>query len=159
MPDVVLKTVETKDLLSLFEHQTDVQANEMAAFGSKDFHDQAAFNSRWHKILENPEIVCRSVMADTLIAGYVAHFEQLNKPSISYWIGKSFWGRGVATESVRQFLRLVVVRPLYARVALSNLGSVKVLTKNGFRQMATENSYSEARGALVEEAIYSLEQD
>ena len=157
MPDVVLRKVISEDLFFLFEHQTDEQANEMAAFGSKEPHDKAAFYSRWHRILENPEIVCRTVMADAHVAGYVAHFEQLGKPSVSYWIGTYFWGRGIATKAVRQFLHLVSERPLFARVAVSNTGSVKVLTKNGFRQIATENSYSEARGALVEEAIYSLD--
>ncbi len=159
MPDVVLKAVDSEDCAFFFNHQTDAQANEMAAFGSKDPHDKGAFYARWQRILENPEIVCRTVMADAHVAGYVAHFEQLGKPSISYWIGRSFWGKGIATEAARQFLQLIAVRPLYARVALSNLESVNVLTKNGFKQMATESSYSEARDALVEEAIYSLEHD
>jgi len=159
MPDVVLKAVEADDLVFFFEHQTDVQANEMAAFGSKHPRDKAAFYSKWQRLMENPEIVCRAVMAETHVAGYIAFFEQLGKPSISYWIGRPFWSMGIATEAVRQFLQVIVERPLYARVALTNLGSVQVLTKNGFKQLAKENSYSEALEKMVEEAVFSLEQD
>jgi len=159
MPTVSLRAVAPEDLNILFEQQTDAQANEMAAFGSKHPFDKSAFDARWQRTLSNSDIATRTVEVDNYVAGYVAHFEQLGKPSISYWIGSFFWGRGVATEAVGQFLHIVKTRPLFARVALSNVGSVKVLAKNGFKKIDTETSHSEALDAMVDEAIYSLEQN
>ena len=157
MPKVALRAVNSEDLATLFEHQTDAQANQMAVFGSKNPFDEAAFLSRWQRIRADNDIVVRIVTVDNHVAGYVAHFEQLGKPSISYWIGRAFWGKGVASEAVTQFTQIIDSRPLFARVALSNEGSIRVLIKNGFKRIATENSYSDVRDALVEEAIYSLE--
>lgn len=159
MADVALRVVETEDLDLFFLHQTDAVANQVAAFGSKDWHDKSAFESRWKRILSDSNIVCRCVTVNSRVAGYVAHFEQMEKPSISYWIGRPFWGKGVATAAVQQFIQIVNVRPLFARVAISNLGSIKVLTKNGFRKIDTANSYSDAFEKMVEEAIYSLEHE
>ncbi|HRH49595.1 MAG TPA: GNAT family N-acetyltransferase [Panacibacter sp.] len=55
---------------------------------------------------------------------------------IGYFIGEQFWGKGIATESVRILLdyietRFDVVR-IYAEVFSFNKASMKVLQKNGF---------------------------
>lgn len=157
MRNMALRAVTSEDLDILFDHQTDETANQMAAFGSKDPFDKLAFHSRWQRILSNPDITARTVIVDNHVCGYIAFFEQLGKPSISYWIGKSFWGRGIATDAVSQFMNIINVRPLFARVALNNVGSIKVLAKNGFKKVGEETSYSDALDTMVEEAIYSLE--
>lgn len=55
---------------------------------------------------------------------------------IGYFIGEHFWGKGIATESVRILLEYIskhfdVVR-IYAEVFAHNKASMKVLQKNGF---------------------------
>jgi RimJ/RimL family protein N-acetyltransferase len=47
-------------------------------------------------------------------------------------VGKEFWGRGIASSAVREFLEVDTSRPLFAFVAKENLGSLCVLQKNGF---------------------------
>jgi hypothetical protein len=49
-------------------------------------------------------------------------------------------------------------RPLHARVASDNVGSRRVLEKCGFRVIATERSFAEARSAEVEELVLRLEE-
>jgi hypothetical protein len=49
------------------------------------------------------------------------------------------------------------VRPLYGRAASDNLGSLKVLRRAGFRDIRTEISYANARGAEIEETVLRLE--
>lgn len=55
---------------------------------------------------------------------------------ISYWIGEAHWGKGIATEAIRQMVEYTfyyfdVVR-LYAEVFETNKASMRVLEKNGF---------------------------
>ena len=49
--------------------------------------------------------------------------QEFGKPEVTYWIGRAFWGSGVATEALTRFLDKVWVRPIYARVAKDNLAS------------------------------------
>jgi RimJ/RimL family protein N-acetyltransferase len=49
---------------------------------------------------------------------------------VGYWIGREYWGKGVATEALSQFLAHAEVRrPLHAAVAKHNVGSIRVLEK------------------------------
>ncbi|MFL5736099.1 MAG: GNAT family N-acetyltransferase [Actinomycetota bacterium] len=51
---------------------------------------------------------------------------------VGYWLGKAFWGRGIATEALRRFVGELPERPLSANVAEHNVGSIRVLEKCGF---------------------------
>jgi RimJ/RimL family protein N-acetyltransferase len=50
----------------------------------------------------------------------------------------------------------VGIRPLYARAASDNAGSLRVLEKTGFRVIDTEVSFAPARGGEIEETILQL---
>ena len=75
-------------------------------------------------------------------------------PELSYWLGKEFWGRGIATQALALFLDVVSVRPVYARVAKDNVGSIRVLEKNGFELKEQGKWYSNARGKEVDELVW-----
>jgi RimJ/RimL family protein N-acetyltransferase len=51
---------------------------------------------------------------------------------VGYWVGREFWGRGIATRALAAFLDEVSERPIYAGVADTNLASIRVLEKCGF---------------------------
>ncbi|GAB4189645.1 MAG: GNAT family N-acetyltransferase [Wenzhouxiangellaceae bacterium] len=55
---------------------------------------------------------------------------------IGYWLGQPFWGRGVATEAVRQMTELAFSEDGYlklvAPVLAPNIASMRVLEKNGY---------------------------
>jgi RimJ/RimL family protein N-acetyltransferase len=48
---------------------------------------------------------------------------------VTYWLGRDFWGRGLATQALNRMLHLVVDRPILARAATDNIGSLRVLQK------------------------------
>jgi RimJ/RimL family protein N-acetyltransferase len=75
---------------------------------------------------------------------------------ITYWIDRSVWGQGIASQALALLLDLVPVRPLYARAASDNVGSLTVLRKAGFVPIGTEISYANARGTEIEETILRL---
>ncbi|HEX5689187.1 MAG TPA: GNAT family N-acetyltransferase [Roseiflexaceae bacterium] len=51
---------------------------------------------------------------------------------IGYWLGRQFWGQGIATQAVAAFLEIVTTRPLYAYAVAHNVASRRVLEKCGF---------------------------
>ena len=95
-------------------------------------------------------------MFDGKIAGHIEHFILFGKPSIGYWIGKEFWGKGITTRALQLFLKQIITRPLYARVAKDNIGSTRVLRKNGFLKAGEDQGYAHGRGCEVEEFVYKL---
>jgi RimJ/RimL family protein N-acetyltransferase len=102
----------------------------MAAFPSRD---RAAFDAHWAKIRAGDGIVSRAVLADGVVAGGVNGWVDDGQWLVGYWIGREHWGRGVATRALEQFLTELTDRPLWAHVAVHNVGSARVLEKCGFR--------------------------
>lgn len=154
--DVVLRDVTEEDLPVFFEHQRDRSANHMAAFTARDPEDRAAFLAHWARILGNTTVLNRTVLVDGKVVGYVASFEQDGHREVSYWLGREHWGRGLATRALSAFLKQVKVRPLHARVAKDNLGSLRVLRKCGFVITGEDKGFANARGTETEEFLLIL---
>jgi RimJ/RimL family protein N-acetyltransferase len=128
---VTIRPVREDDLPILFEHQRDPEANAMAAFPPRD---RDAFIAHWTKILSDRSCIARTVELDGVVAGNVGSFEFEGRREVGYWIGRTFWGRGVATRALAAFLREDTRRPLFAGVAPHNAGSIRVLEKCGFER-------------------------
>ncbi len=155
-PDVSLRQVRESDLNVFFEHQLDTEANRMAAFTTKDPSDRSAFDAHWAGILADPSNVVRTVLLGETVAGLVSKYEEEHRPEVTYWIGREFWGKGVATAALRQFLDIVRVRPIYARAAKDNAPSLRVLQKCGFSIIGEGSGYANARRENIEEFLLSL---
>jgi RimJ/RimL family protein N-acetyltransferase len=154
--DVLLRDVTVRDLPAFFEQQLDPDANHMAAFTAKDPADRDAFTAHWTKILGDETITKKTILFDGHVAGHVLSFEEGGELEVSYWIGKRYWGKGLATEALSRFLDHVKTRPLYARAAKDNIASIRVLEKCGFEIAGEDKGFSNARGEEVEEFILRL---
>lgn len=154
---ITLREVKKSDLPVFFEHQLDDDANRMAAFTHKDPSDRDAFYAHWAKILSDENIVLRTIVYSGQVAGNIVCHGWFGKPELSYWIGKGFWGKGIASRALMEFLGQVKERPLHARVAKDNIASIRVLAKNGFHVCGEDKGFSNARGEEVEEFIMKLE--
>jgi RimJ/RimL family protein N-acetyltransferase len=126
---VSLRDMAPADLTVLFAHQQDPEATRLAAFPSRDWD---AFKAHWTKVLTDDSAVNRTILVDGEVAGYVTSWVDQTTRKVGYWLGRQFWGKGVATAALREFTRQVVARPLTAYVASHNLGSIRVLEKCGF---------------------------
>jgi RimJ/RimL family protein N-acetyltransferase len=151
--DVRLREVEDSDLDVLFDHQTDPEAAEMAAFPSRD-RDQ--FDAHWAKIRLDDANILRTILADGEIAGVLSSWPDDGRRLIGYWIGREYWGRGVATRALSQFATELPERPLYAHVAAHNAGSIRVLEKCGFRRDRALEAAAPEPSDGVEEFIFVL---
>ena len=88
--------------------------------------------------------------------GCVIKFEIDGDAELTYALSKEHWGKGITTEALAQFLKLETARPLHGRVAYDNMGSQRVLKRNGFVRIATEKGFANARGMEIEEFVYRL---
>jgi RimJ/RimL family protein N-acetyltransferase len=152
--ELLLRNVINDDLPIFFEYQMDQQANHMAAFTAKDPTNQEAFMAHWHRILADKTVVIQTIIFNGHVAGSVLSYEDEGKPEVSYWLGKDYWGKGIATWALREFLaHRNQIRPIYARVAKDNLGSRRVLEKCGFKIIGESKGFANARGQEIEELL------
>lgn len=153
---ITLTKTKDDDLKLFFQFQLDEDANHLAAFTSKDSNDKTAYMNKYRKFLTDPTINMRTIKVNDVIAGSVAKFVRENEAEITYWIDKKFWGQGIATTALREFLKTEQVRPVFGRVAFDNYGSQRVLEKCSFLKIGKEIGFAHARQTDIEEFIYKL---
>ena len=154
--NITLTETEEDDLNAFFLFQLDKEANYLAAFTSKDPNDKAAYIEKYTKHLADPAIHMRTIRVNGVIAGSIAKFIMENEAGITYWIDRNFWGQGIATTALSDFLKIEKIRPIYGHVAFDNYGSQKVLEKCGFVKIGMDKGFANARQTEIEEYIYKL---
>ena len=142
----MLREVREEDLDVLFEQQREPEAVAMAIFPARE---REAFDAHWRRVLANDRNVVRVIEVDGEVVGNIGSWEQDGKQLVGYWLGRKFWGRGLATAALGEFVDELGVRPLHAWVAASNVGSTRVLEKCGFVRIGEHTSD-------VEEYLYEL---
>jgi RimJ/RimL family protein N-acetyltransferase len=150
---ITLRDVAESDLPTLYEQQLDPEATAMAAFPSRD---QAAFMAHWKKIMAYENNLIKTILHNGQVAGYILSWEMEDEREVGYWIGKEFWGKGIATQALAEYINIVNIRPLFAHVARHNIGSQRVLEKCGFT-IVGEDKYTNPAGVEVEEFVLKLE--
>lgn len=80
---------------------------------------------------------------------------------VGYWLGVRFWGRGLATEAVRQVTRLAFarhreLRRLYALPYSTNLASARVLEKAGYTREGVLRESTIKDGHVLDQFMYSI---
>jgi RimJ/RimL family protein N-acetyltransferase len=156
--EVLLRDVIEGDLPVFFEQQRDPDANHMAAFTAKDPADTAAFTAKWAKILSDDSSTNRTILFGGEVAGSIGVFVApwSGQLEVSYWIGRKFWDKGIATKALAALLSAVKTRPLYARAAKDNIASLRVLEKCGFTIAGYDRGFANARGEEVDEVVLEL---
>jgi RimJ/RimL family protein N-acetyltransferase len=148
-----LRDVVESDLAIFFEQQREPVANQMAAFPPRDWD---AFTAHWTTIRGDETVTIKTIELDGHVAGNIVSWERDRKRLVGYWIGKSYWGQGVATRALCEFLQVVKVRPCYARVAKQNIASIRVLEKCGFTVCAQNTESFAPLGDGVEEFVFEF---
>ena len=151
---VILRDVIEADLPIFYEQQLDPEATQMAAFPSRD---RDAFMAHWkNKVMGNENGKVKAILFDGHVAGNIVSWEQSDQREVGYWLGKEYWGKGIATKALAEFLGYVKIRPLFAHVVKHNIGSQRVLQKCGF-VISGEDKFTDEKGMEIEEIILKLE--
>ena len=150
----VLRDVEPGDLDAFFEHQSDAEGAAMAVFPARD---REAFDAHWRRLLADDSLVKRTIVADGAAAGNIGCWMQDGLRLVGYWVGREFWGRGLATTALAELAAEIPERPLHAWVAASNVGSIRVLEKCGFVEVERRAEHVEHAGRVIDEILYRLD--
>jgi RimJ/RimL family protein N-acetyltransferase len=146
--DVALRPIDDSDLDALFDQRRDPESVQMAAFTAEDPDDREAFDSHMSKVRTSPDVTLRAVVHRGRLVGSIGSFVVDGDTEVTYWIDRSVWGQGIASRALALFLDTVPVRPLYARAASDNVGSLKVLEPVGAVGDGRQ-SCKDGAGALV----------
>lgn len=146
---VRIRDIEQEDLPRLYEFHLDPDANRLAMTIPRS---SDAFVAR----VTDPNAVVKAILAGTSLAGSIACFKHDGLDNVGYWLGKDFWGKGIAFRALELLLKEIQSRPLYARVATSNRASLRVLQKCGFVVERVQVSPANDRFLECEEATLVL---
>ena len=149
----MLRDVRESDLDAFYEHQRDPEASRMALFPARD---RDAFYEHWRRILSDDSLTKKTIVHDEQVAGNVLCWQQDGRRLVGYWVGREFWGKGLATHALAELVEQTTARPLNAWVATSNLGSIRVLEKCGFVEVARRAELDEKLGEPVAWLLFEL---
>lgn len=118
--------------------------------------DREAFGKKYLRWLQGPSLQDGSfvILSGAEILGEVAYFHREGREGceLGYFVGRSWWGRGIASTALR--LCLINMRGfglsglVYASHAPENLASGRVLEKAGFER-AGEVGFPQLDGSVV----------
>lgn len=94
--------------------------------------------------------------------GYTPHVDvERVGAEVGYWLGRPFWGQGIATAALRAltthaFDAEAELRRLYAVPFSSNPASARVLEKAGYRHEGTLRQSAIKDGRVLDQWMYSV---
>jgi RimJ/RimL family protein N-acetyltransferase len=132
---VRLRPVEAGDIEVFFAQQSDPEAQRQASFPARE---RQAFVEHWEKrVLGDPTSRARAITVDGVVAGNIVAWWQDGRRLVGFWMGREFWGRGLGTRALSEFLGAgqEETRPLYAEAAVHNVPSIRALKRCGFDEL------------------------
>lgn len=154
--DIKLRPTQISDLDTLYQFQLDKEGGYLAAFMPKGSTDKTAYITKYTTLLGEPTVNNQTIVLNNIIVGSIAKFIMEGNTEITYWIDRKFWGQGIATKALKNFLEIELCRPIFGRVAFDNFGSQKVLEKSGFVKIGSNKGFANARQTEIEEFIFKL---
>jgi len=67
--------------------------------------------AHWTTIRGDDSVTIKTIVVDGRVAGHLLRFDEAGRPEVSYWLGKDYWGQGIATGALAAFLSQVRERP------------------------------------------------
>ena len=155
--NVSLRPLEDRDLESIFRQVTDPESIRMAAFTAENWTDRRAFLDRQSRLRADTSVSHRVIDVDGAAVGTIGSFRIGDELEVTYWVDRAHWGKGIASAALKLLLDETAERPVYARAASDNAGSLRVLEKAGFRRVGVDRGFAAGRGEEIEETILRLD--
>lgn len=105
-----------------------------------------------------------AITVDDKVVGSIGAFAQGNIHSrtaeMGYYIAEPFWGKGIGSSAVKQLCDYVfsntdIIR-IFAEPFAYNVGSCRILEKNGFKYEGTLRSNAVKDGQILDMKMYAL---
>ena len=149
----MLRNVEEADGETFFLHEQDAEANRMVGFVPRSREE---FFASWAKTISGPTGRKQAIVVNGQVVGYVGTLERLGRLEVGFRIGREYWGKGIATRALTQFLTKEKRRPLYAGAAKTNRASIRVLEKCGF-VLEGPDQYTNKAGEKIAGILFRLD--
>ena len=107
--------------------------------------------------------IVKAIEVDRVLVGCISavagEHESNRSDEVGYWLGENYWGKGIATDSVKQITSYVfsstnIVR-LFAPVFSQNINSMNVLEKCGYRQEGVLKKAIFKNGVYFDECLFA----
>ena len=152
----MLRDVQEKDIPIFFEFLQSSRQQWQAAFTPEDPSNFDKHLIHWQKIFSNPTVLSKTILLADQVVGHVGRWMLDGIGQVTFWLGEEFEGKHIASTALARYLEIDSLRPLQGRCAFDNLASARVLEKNGFRQIATDSYFANARGEEITELVFQL---
>ena len=120
----MIRDATEADIPVFFEHQRDPEALDMAKMPARD---EEAFTAHWQKILADDASMQKTILFEGEVAGNLLIFDRGGKRLVGYWIGREFWGQGLATSGSCRAAQprspSVLSTPMWRRATSARCGS------------------------------------
>jgi|GEM_PF-4588814 RimJ/RimL family protein N-acetyltransferase len=152
---VVLKVLAARHLDALYSLENDPEV--LASIPGEYPLSRAAFDEKRRRQIEAGLGKGQStfmIIADKVAVGCIGHFHRdvASPAEVGYFVGRQWWGRGIATRALvlclDEMRTLGVSGPVHAGHAVDNLASGRVLRKAGFEENGT-TPYTKTDGSVV----------
>jgi RimJ/RimL family protein N-acetyltransferase len=150
---VSLRDVVVGDLDVLFAQQLDPEVNRIAVTNARS---RDSFDAHWATVLADPTRIAKVIVQDGVVLGRISCFRCDGLDSLGYWVAREHWGKGVITRALALLLAEIPHRVLHARVATTNVASIRALQRQGFVVTGQEHAPATDRFPACEEAILVL---
>lgn len=158
---VTLKTFTAEDIDDFMDWASDDEVTKYMMWNSytsrqeaENFLSNVVEKHPWFKAICLDKKVIGSVTLDKG-SGYHSC-----KAVLGYVLAKKFWGNGLATQAIKLVTEMgfkdLEIQRIEAYVDPTNIGSQKVLQKNGFRKEGFLKKYVLQKGILRDRYLYSF---
>jgi len=141
--EFLLRPWQPDDAISLAENANNIHVWNNVRDGFPHPYTVEDGKSYINMTLQQPYIQNLAILVDGKAVGGVGIIPQSDverfNAEIGYWIGESYWNKGIMTEVVKAaitfFFSTTDIIRLFACVYEYNIGSMRVMQKAGFRKV------------------------
>lgn len=154
-PRLLLRPYRAGDADALVEHLADFEVSRWLALVPHPYRAADAERFVARKLAPAPEDdhFGLAVELDGRLVGGLGVAGASTRPSLGYWLGRPFWGRGLMTEAVGALIGFLFGRirleRLESGVFVGNEASLAIQRRLGFEFVGESPVFSVARGETV----------
>jgi len=164
---LILRKLRLEDAKDIFEYASDPETTKYVTWEThKSIEDSINFIKSSLANYNKKEVIDWGIVykENNKLIGTCGYFlralEQHSRAEIGYVIGKKYWGRGIATEAVKEVIRFgfekMNLNRIQAMCIPDNIGSYRVMEKVGMKYEGVIREYMYIKGKFQDLKLYSI---
>lgn len=167
-PRLILRAFQPVDAPSLFQAASNPKVTKYTLWDHHPTVDTSLFfindyvRNKYLLAEPDPFALCLKENPEVVIGAIGAHWAERKSlcMEMGFWLGESYWGRGLTTEAAKTLLRWLfdtyTLERVQAHCLSENAGSGRVLEKAGFQYEGTARSQLLHRGRFWDLRWYAV---